>query len=372
MSMATSAEFSKGSQEPRPLEAGFFVTLLLLMCVITAVATRGYLNAVEGNGDNSNYARVTDAILARNLTSAGTVYQFWGLSYCAALLCAVVRTNAFQAIGIISFLSTVTSVILVAELWSGWIAVYFVATSYALLEFGAFGGADSLFLLLVLISLRFARHSQWAGCSLAGALSATVRPLGVMVLAGVCIHLRRNLKVLGLVLGIAAGIYLLYSAPLVFYLGDPLLNWTGYQQQDWGGHAPIGWPLAALIGNVRNGENVGNLPMLILKIAYIGFHMAALVGLCVSPKRRRELFKHRPEGITVILYSVFLLTYNAPTWAASIYPRLLMPITPMLLDVYSDMLPRNRLLPAALGLMSVALAIGSNLGWSGVRIFLHI
>ena len=193
----------------------------------------------------------------------------------------------------------------------------------------------------------------------------------MILLAGVCIHLRRNLKVLSLALGIAAGIFLLYAAPMALYLGDPLLNWSGYQQQDWSGHAPISWPLAALIKNVSNGANLGNPAMVILKIGYIGFHLAALAGLWVSPKRRQRLFTHPEEGVTVVLYSVFLLTYNAPTWAASIYPRLLVPITPMLLDVYSDMLPRNRVLPAALGVMSVALAIGANLGWSGVCILLH-
>jgi hypothetical protein len=341
------------------------------MCVIAAIATRGYLNTVEANGDNHSYARVTDAVLSHNLMSVRAVKQFWGLSYCAALLCAALRTNAYQAIGMISFLSTVISLILVTDLWSGWIAVYFVATNYVLLQFGAFGGADCVFLLLVLISLRFARRNQWAACSLTGALSATIRPLGVILLAGVCVHLRRHFKVLSLVLGIAAAIFLLYLAPLALYLRNPLLNWSGYQQQDWSGQAPIGWPLAALIENVRNGANVGNPAMVILKIGYIGLHLAALCGLCVNPKRRQRLFMHGEEGITVVLYSVFVLTYNAPTWAFSIYPRLLMPITPMLMNVYADILPRNRVLPAVLGMVSVALAIGANLGWSGLHILLH-
>ena len=63
------------------------------------------------------------------------------------------------------------------------------------------------------------------------------------------------------------------------------------------------------------------------------------------------------------IYSAFMFLYKAPAWALSIYPRLLMPVSPMLLDVYRPALPRNHALLAAWALLTIFFAYGSNLGF---------
>lgn len=357
--------------EPSRLQAALFIATLLLLCIFASGLTGGYTRAVLANGDNAAYARVAHAIRTWDLRSVPVVKHVWGLPYCAAALSAILRISELHAIAAVSLISAIACVFLAGKLWSGWVALYFAAVNYTFIQFAAYGGSEPLFVLLVLASFWFTRDERWAASSLAAALSATVRPLGVFAL-GLCTRPFKDAKRIVVIVGVAALVGCAYLAPQIIYLGNPFLHWKTYQQQDWRGQLPITIPLLAVWQNLRSHSNVGNSVMTVVKLAYVLVHIAALGGICFSRRRRDRLFAHLEEGMTVVLYSAFVLVYNAPTWSLSIYPRLLIPVTPMLLDAYSDLLPRNWVAPAVAGLAAAALAIGANLGFAGIRSLLAI
>src|SRR5579862_9374781 len=123
--------------EPTRTQSAIFCGILLGVCIVAAMSTRGYIASIAANGDNAAYAKVATAIREWKLESVESVKHFWGLPYLAAALSAVFRISVLQAIAGISIASTIASVFLVADLWSGWTAVYFAATNYFVLQFGA-------------------------------------------------------------------------------------------------------------------------------------------------------------------------------------------------------------------------------------------
>lgn len=348
----------------RALPAVLLTATLAAVCALLAHLGPGYLHSVSVNGDNLDYALIAGAIRSGHFEEIETVIRFWGLPYAVALAGLILHVGAYPAIALISVVSILASAGLVAVLWSRRVAAYFVVTNYTFLQFGVFGGAESLFLALLLFSLWVARRGHWGWAAVIAAAATTLRPLGCLALLayGVSLlHQRRYKSALAATVG-GSAVLVLYCLPLYIHFGDPLANFHGYQSTNWNHGWPITFPFAGIIANFRTRANIHGPIMLGAKVAYVVAHVTLLAGALGSRERRMRLFLRPQEGVFVCLYSAFMFLYHAPEWALSIYPRLLLPVSPMLLDVYRVRLPRSRALVAALGLLAVLFTCGTSFG----------
>ena len=280
-------------------------------------------------------------------------------------LCWALPINIFQAMAAISIASTLGAVWLAFVMWGPWVAAYFIAGSYMLIQFTAFAGADPLFAFLFLLTLYLARAERWNWATLVISLATAVRPLGIFCLAAVLIQLLRlrKPKLLLAPLIICSTTLALYFALFTHYAGDPLRGVAAYRSYDWAGGLPVTVPLLGIITNAINGVHVGVAAMRVIKICYVLLHIAALVLLFSNRKRWTAWLAAVPvEVFALALYSAFLLCYNGPEQSLSGYPRMLIPISPILLSIFGCALPRRWAVVAGLGLFSVGLAVLSNLG----------
>ncbi len=348
---------------------GFTIVLLLTSIAIVS-ASRSYADAIGNNGDNAVYATVASGIQRGNTATLGWVKQFWGFPYAVAALCRVLPINIVQAMAAISIASTLGAVWLAFEMWGLWVAAYFIAGSYMLIQFGSFAGADPLFAFLFLLTLYLARAEKWNWAMLAISLATVVRPLGMFGLLAIFVQLLRLRKPRRLVASaiICAVTLGIYFASLAHYTGRPFTSFSTYRVTDWSDGLPITAPLLGIVANAINRMHVGSNGFMEIKVCYVLLHLAALIFLFSSRKRWAALAAAAPvEFFALALYSVFILCYSAPEWALSIYPRLLIPISPILLSIFGSALPRRWAAVAALGVCSAVLGALSNLGPAQVK-----
>jgi hypothetical protein len=157
-----------------------------------------------------------------------------------------------------------------------------------------------------------------------------------------------------------------YFVSLGIHTGDALKNIHGYASEDWSNGLPVGPPLGGLIANFRSRDNIASTPMLLVKLAYALAHLCALLWIAVNREARARFVASPYEALGAIAYSAFIICYNAPTWALSIYPRLLMPVSPLFISAFSPRLPRRFAYVIAAGGVSSLLAIGSNVGYGNL------
>jgi len=98
------------------------------------------------------------------------------------------------------------------------------------------------------------------------------------------------------------------------------------------------------------------------KASFVCAHVIALIGLALNNKLRRRAQEQPTITGFVLLYSIFLIAYNSPIFVLSIYPRLLIPVIPFFLWLYSPWLPRKWGLWGSVAACSVVLSWGAGLG----------
>ena len=345
--------------------------VLVLVCALFVVFTVGLHTLILQHGDNPAYLQITNGILGGQPLPRAK--HFWGISYVTAALVAVTHVAPETAFYLLSVGSCLAATWVVVRLWGPWVGLAFTVGNWTWIEFSAYGGAESFFALLIFLAMAQARSRRYLLAVLFASLATTVRPVGVFL---VCVLLvaawrERGLRSALLCGAAAAAIALLYMAPLVRAYHDPLANVHGYQQQDWGGGSPVNLPLKAIVTNYINGRNVGNAFIKNAKAVFVLLHVAALLGLAASSELRRRFAEQPAMGAFVLLYSAFILTYNAPWWALSIYPRLLIPVLPFLLWLYEKWLPRGWVVWTGAAWVTIVLACGAGLGFGRAWLLLH-
>ena len=357
-------QLSRVSTQPTGQELVLWAGLLLTICVLFAHFAGGLWVTVERHGDNASYAMISRAIRTRDFGQVTQVKHFWGLSYTTAGVAALVGISEPKAIFVVSLTASLLATVLVWRLWGSWVALFFVAGNWTWLEFSAYGGSESLFAALVFAALLAARHERWRLASVLAACGTVVRPLGIFAVIAILIVLwRRRARRATAITGILVLlIFAIYSLPLLLHFHDPLANFHGYQRQDWFDQWPITVPLRAVVANFINGRNVGNFFIKYAKSLYLLLHIVAVLGILVSQPIRARLLQNSLEATFALSYSAFILTYNSPIWALSIYPRLLIPIFPILLWTYERWLPKRRWTITVLGLISVLMGAGAGIG----------
>jgi hypothetical protein len=320
-----------------------------------------FWSKVEDFGDNSGYIRLAAAIHHWQLSGV-VVKQFWGLPYAVAAVSLATTFSETVSLIIVCVLASLVAVTLCHWLWDGWIAIFFALLSFDWFQRSLLGGAEPLFLAFLLASFLALRRDRWLLAAALGALATVVRPFGVFALLGLGIELlyRRRLRDAAIATGVAVGIGALYAWPVKHYLGNPLANVALYQQNDWHGGLPFGFPLWAILKDTfpRNAPWTN----LAFTWGWILFVLIAFVVAIRSGELRRYANEYTAEAWFVILYAIALYTYSAPAWSRSNFPRFALPLLPWALVFLKRYLPTDRRFIWGLVVVGPVLAAASAIG----------
>jgi hypothetical protein len=339
------------------------VLLWALTCVVftaTIVHFKNYADEVDNTGDTGAYLHAAFCIQHADVRDS-RVKQFWGVSYATAALSLVSRFSDRTSLLLICGISSLLTVLLAHRLWGGWIAAYFAIINFEWLQRSYLGGAEPLFMALLLASFVAIRQERWILASLLAALATVTRPVGIFALVSLAIALvyRRQFKTLLFCTALSALIGGLYLLPFWIYLGDPLFQVHSYKTHDWQSGMPVGVPFYAIATSmVHNQQPWTNV---ILTCGWIVFLLAGAMAM-LREEFRAYSREHMPEAVFALLYIAFLFTYNSQAWARADIVRFAIPALPFVLLSLRDWIPRQRALVYSLGILCAGLAAFSAIG----------
>ena len=360
-----SNQLTTSTTPDNPVEPGRLLWVLLLWGGFLGVLTLapGSLPAlfrtIAGHFDNPKYIPMAEAIRSHNLNAYGATRYAWGFPFATALVATAFRITAAESVLAVSVVSSLAATWIAFRLWGMWVAAYFTVADFTWIQFSVFGGSEPLSIALLFASLMAARTKSWPLAAFFAALSATVRPVGVLLLPVLVpwAWLEQGLRTAVATAFAGSAVLALYILPLLASFHDPVIGYHGYQQAAWNGGYPITYPFVAIAANLMNGEYLGGSLNKLFKGGFILFHVFVLTGVACSTKIRQRAL-HIPVDLTfMIVYSAFIICYNDPHCAASIYARVLLPILPIQLWIYEPWLPKSRFLIVGLGLCSVFVAL---------------
>ena len=344
--------------EPGPREVLLLAGFTYVVAFLVIAMVEPFSDRVAAFGDNTSYVAIARAIGAWDFSELNP-YHFWGLSYLIAAVSRLTFLPEWWALTAICLGSALGAVYLIQRLWGGWVACYFIVLSLEWQQRALLGGAEPLFVLLVVASFAAVRRDRWLFAALFAALSTVVRPVGVFALLaiGIVLLVRRSYGKLMASTTVGALVGAAYMLPLVTYFGDPLANFRFYQNQDWGSASPIGFPFVAVI----NGAIAFDLPWTsrIRAALWVMFYVLAVVVMLRRPWFRDYARRYPVEVLFAVGYILFAFSYNSPIWAWVEFPRYALPALPMALYAVSEYLPRDRRVVWSLAAVSAALAAAS-------------
>ena len=361
---------SKASQTPTrkltELSLTEVLAVVLASCAVFMVVLHflggSYWWLADGHfGDTPAYLQAAAAI--RHWQFSGVdAKQFWGLPYAMASVSILTGMSETWAMIAVCVGTSIVSVVLCYWLWDGWVAVFFALLSLDWLQRSLLGGAEPLFVALVLGSFLALRKGKWEYAAILGALATVVRPFGVFVLIGLGIELlyRKKFRECAIATTTALVIGALYVWPLQHYLGNPFANVAAYQQRDWRGGLPFNLPFVAIFHDTIPI----NAPWTNLLLTG-GWILLVLIGVLVavhSGELREYASNRTAEACFVLLYGLALYTYDAPGWSRSNFPRFAIPMLPWILAFLRHYLPKKRPLIWGLAVVTPALAAASAVG----------
>jgi hypothetical protein len=336
------------------------ISYIVFLIVLRLVA--GSFALVGGpTGDNPSYLEAATAI--RHWQFSGVVVkQFWGLPYAIAGLSFVTGMTGRAALVVVCILASLVSVALCHRLWGGWIAIFFGLLSLDWFQRSLLGGAEPLFMAMILSSFLTLRGGKWAWSAVFGALATVVRPFAIFALIGLGLQLlpQRKVREFLFATAIALAIGTVYAWPLAHYMGSPFANVALYQRNDWHGGLPFNFPFVAIIHDtIPLNVPVTNL---VLTLGWILFVITGL-GVGIASGEFVSYAKAYPaESCFVCLYCLALYTYDAPGWSRSNFPRFAIPMLPWVLVFMRRYLPTRRWVVGVLCVVSPALAAASAIG----------
>lgn len=347
----------------RDISRNEIILLWALTCIVftaTIVHFRNYANEVDNTGDTGDYLHAAFCIRHADLVDS-RVKQFWGVSYVTAAVSSISRFSERTSLLLVCGISSLLTVLLAHRLWGGWISSYFAIINFEWLQRSYLGGAEPLFMALLLASFLAIRQERWLLASLLAALATVTRPVGIFALAALAIALlrKRQFKTLLYCTGLALAIGGLYLLPFWICLRDPLFQIHSYKTHDWQSGMPVGVPFYALatsmVHNLQPWTNV------ILTGGWIVFVLAGAVAMFRNDFRTYSR-EHLAEAIFALLYIAFLFTYNSQTWARADIVRFAIPVLPFVLLSLRDWIPRQRAIVYGMGILCAGLAAFSAIG----------
>jgi len=355
---------------PSPAELLRLALVTIAIFILVISRARSYPAAVDNFGDSSAYMNLASAI--RHWDFRGVeVKQFWGLPYAMAAVSRLTGASNRTALLLISLVASLLAVILIRQLWNGWIAAYFAVLNFDWLQRTCLGGSEPLFMALLLGAFLSARRRRWMLASLLAALATVVRPLGAFALVGIGLTLlwQKDFRRFAGALAIGLAIGIVYAVPLAAHFGDPLATVNSYHSQQWQGGWLFGFPFYAII----RGTMLYPAPWtnLVLSFGWIFLVIAAVLVMIRSRNFRDYCRSHPVEAIFLVPYLWCLFSYNYPYWARGNFARFAIPILPFALFALYRWLPKDRRILWGLGVVSSALAAISALGVANVVSLLH-
>ena len=339
----------------------WLISAVFFLTVVTHFQRFG--TEVAGFGDNGAYISAAEAIEHWDLQSSHTK-QGWGLPYAIALL-SMLRLSSMVSLLFISIASSLASVLLVRNLWGGWISAFFAILNFSWIQATFLGGSEPLFVLLLLLSFWFSRKDRWVSAAVMAALATLTRPVGIFALFALTLTLllRKDYRKLFLCTATAALIGFLYLVPFWIALHDPLYQFHRYQHEDWQSGSLVTWPLYII--TVSYLYYRGPWTNVFLTGGWIGF---SVIGLCRMGAKlyRYRTVEHLNEQIFAVTYVLFLLSYNSLEWARWDFPRFVIPAIPLLLLSVYSWLPKSRYIVYPLCVVSSILAACSAIGMKNV------
>lgn len=349
------------SAEPSQQEVLFIALFTALIFAGVIISATSFPALVDNFGDSSAYMSIAGAIRQWNFQGV-TVKQFWGLPYFMAATSVVTHVSDRTALIGVSLLSSIVTVALAYRLWGGWIAGFFAVLNFDWLQRSLLGGAEPLFMALLLGSLLAVRGERWWRASLLASLATIVRPLGIFALAGIGVTLlwRRQFRHFIMALGTGLAVGIAYAAPLAYHFGDPLATVHSYQQPGAATPNLFGIPFFAIV----KGTLLYSAPWtnLLLTFGWILFVVAGGIRMACNPEFREYGKTHSAEMAFAIPYLLSICCYNFPYWARGSFPRFAIPLIPFVLLAFDRHWPKDRRLMWALAGVSPILAATSALG----------
>ena len=323
----------------------------------------GRLGLVGGNAFGDNPAYLKPAAAIQHWQFAGVeVHQFWGVSYATAFLSTVTRIPLRPAFVILCAAASLAAVMLCHRLWGGWVAAFFCLLSLDWFQRSLLGGAEPLFIALILAAFLALRRGKWAWSAVFAALATIVRPYGLFALVGLGIQLlwKRRFRECIYAALIALLIGALYAWPLAHYFGNPLANVASYQHNDWHGNPPFTLPFASIIRDTLMSP--APLTNRALTSVWVALMLLGAVIAIKSGDLRKYASSYPAEACFICFYWVALFTYSSPEWARAEFPRFALPLLPWILVFLYGYLPKQRWVVWSLAVVTPALAAASAIG----------
>lgn len=341
--------------EPTAREILALAALIPLVGFLVIASVDPFWERVHVFGDSPFYVRIAVAIRNWEFSNVSP-WHFWGLPYVMALISLTTSLSEWWSLIIVSLAAGIAATHLVKRLWGGWVAAYFLILSVEWQQRVLLGGAEPLFLLLLLASLLAVRRERWALAAVLAALATVVRPLGIFLLIaiGIVLLARKEYRKLAVCTGIGALIGVIYLIPFVYYFGDVLANFRFYQTNDWGSASPIGWPFVSII----QGAISFDLPWTARARSgfWIVFYVLAVVLMFRRPAFRVYARTYPVEVLFAGAYILFAFSYNSSVWAWVEFARYALPALPIALFAVEPYLPHDRRIVWALAPVTGALS----------------
>jgi hypothetical protein len=348
------------SGEPSEREV-FLLGLFVCLIFLSVIASMGSpLALVDQTGDSSAYITIASAIHSWKFDGL-TPKLFWGLPYGIAAISLMTGMPEQTALLIISVASSFVALLIAYRLWGGWVAAFFAILNFDWIARSVLGGAEPLFIALLFASFLMMRQQRWVAATLLASFATIVRPLGIFALVGIGLTLLWKREYLLLARSTLTGLVVgaLYILPMLLLFRSPLANVHAYQQRDWTSGMLIDIPFRAILADAVQGH--APWTNIALTTVWMLFVLAGIVGLLRRTALHPFVNDRTPEAIFFFTYALFLFTYNSG-WARAEFVRFAIPVLPFALWGLESLLPKDRRILWAGGLMTAALAACSTLG----------
>ena len=362
---------ASGRREPSLREVLLMLAAVFAAHLLAVCRVKSFWEVVASWGDNQDYLDIVTMLRQGHFSGGPLPSHFWGFPYAIAAMSKLFSMPELLALVMISMLASVAVCILVHRLYGGWVAAAtLVFLNYQWILTCIEGGSEPLFVCLLYASFLAARSGRWTFAAALASLSTTVRPVGVFALVSFAAVLawRKSYRQLAAItcMGLAVGV--LYVVPVWMILGNPLASFTAYRDAAWAWD-PHGWlvtlPFRAVVSSYVAGFHDTRWTVLVICTVW---PVIALTGMAAMwlPRGHQRFLPFQQEAVFASMYTLFLLTFNAPEYIVWSLPRYLIPVVPLLFFALRDWIPRDRRALWGSALLSAWLAAAAVVSFKNV------
>ena len=330
-------------REPSLWEVFVMLAVVIVLHLFMVCRVMDFWERITRWGDNRSYLQIATIIQHGHFTGSDLPQHFWGFPSAIVGVSKLFSISQPMALVLTCMLASLAGCALVHRLYGGWVAATFIFVNYLWIQVSVEGGSEPLFMCFLLASFLAARGGRWKLAALSASLSATVRPVGVFVLAvfAVVLTAKRSYRQLAVITLIGLAMGMLYVVPLWIILGNPFHNFIGYGV--YGGHYAqlFTYPFGALVRGYPAAFQAPRWAGSFYSLLWLTLSLAGVAAMWFPHNFRRLWTTNRPEVLFASAYTLFLISFNAEYVALDV-PRYTLPILPPLLMSVRDWIPHDR------------------------------